>query len=180
VYSSTYSIRVIRCCRWEVVFTPRLRTRGENLWPLSVNFGVGCASETVWPLWKGQTSLVLAENWTAAPCLVTVKTKAIPAAPACVFYLTWNWNDGDLHCPERLVSKQSTVSFVTTLDPFLMWRQSKILTKHFIISFEHIVSLEEQCHNSKNAHFELCPQELCLRPYLPSGIASHVYFLKWP
>jgi hypothetical protein len=40
--------------------------------------------------------------------------------------------------------------------------------------------LEEQCHNSKNAHFELCPQEVCLRPYLPSGIASHVYFLKCP
>jgi hypothetical protein len=32
----------------------------------------------------------------------------------------------------------------------------------------------------KNAHFELCPQEVCLRPYLPSGIASHIYFLKWP
>jgi hypothetical protein len=24
------------------------------------------------------------------------------------------------------------------------------------------------------------PQEVCLRPYLPSGITSHVYFLKWP
>jgi hypothetical protein len=44
----------------------------------------------------------------------------------------------------------------------------------------HIATLEEQCHNSKNAHFELCPQEVCLRPYLPSGVASHVCFLKWP
>jgi hypothetical protein len=44
----------------------------------------------------------------------------------------------------------------------------------------YIAPLEEQCHNSKNAHFELCPQEACLRPYLPSGTASHVYFLKWP
>jgi hypothetical protein len=44
----------------------------------------------------------------------------------------------------------------------------------------HTASLEEQYHNSKNAHFELCPHEVCLRPYLPSGIASHVYFLKWP
>jgi hypothetical protein len=44
----------------------------------------------------------------------------------------------------------------------------------------YIAPLEEQCHNSKNAHFELCPQEVCLKPYLPSGIASHVYFLKWP
>jgi hypothetical protein len=42
-----------------------------------------------------------------------------------------------------------------------------------------IAPLEEQCHNSKNAHFELCPQEVCLRPYLLSGKASHVYFLKW-
>jgi hypothetical protein len=33
---------------------------------------------------------------------------------------------------------------------------------------------EEQCHNSKNAHSELCP-----RPYLPSRMASHVCFLKW-
>jgi hypothetical protein len=41
-------------------------------------------------------------------------------------------------------------------------------------------NLEEQYHNSKKAHFELCPQEVCLRPYLPSGIASHVYFLKCP
>jgi hypothetical protein len=40
---------------------------------------------------------------------------------------------------------------------------------------------EKNCVTSqKNAHFELCPQEVCLRPYLPSGIASHVYFLKWP
>jgi hypothetical protein len=45
---------------------------------------------------------------------------------------------------------------------------------------KHIAPLEEQCHNSKNAHFELYPQEVCLRPYLPSGIASHVYFLNWP
>jgi hypothetical protein len=44
----------------------------------------------------------------------------------------------------------------------------------------HIAPLEEQSHNSKNAHFELCPQEVCLRPYLPSVIASHVYFLKRP
>jgi hypothetical protein len=44
----------------------------------------------------------------------------------------------------------------------------------------YIVPLEEQCHNSKNVHFELCTQEVCLRPYLPSGIASHVCFLKWP
>jgi hypothetical protein len=44
---------------------------------------------------------------------------------------------------------------------------------------QHIAPLEEQCHNSKNAHFELCSQEVCLRPYLPSWIASHVYFLKW-
>jgi hypothetical protein len=35
--------------------------------------------------------------------------------------------------------------------------------------------LEEQCHYSKNANFELCPQEVCLRPYLPSGIASHLF-----
>jgi hypothetical protein len=32
----------------------------------------------------------------------------------------------------------------------------------------------------KKTHFELRPQEVCLRPYVPSGIASHVYFLKWP
>jgi hypothetical protein len=32
----------------------------------------------------------------------------------------------------------------------------------------------------KNAHFELCPQEVCLRPYQPNGIASHVYFVQWP
>jgi hypothetical protein len=44
----------------------------------------------------------------------------------------------------------------------------------------HIAPLYEECHNSKNAHFELCPQEVCLRPYLPSGIASQVYFLKRP
>jgi hypothetical protein len=31
----------------------------------------------------------------------------------------------------------------------------------------------------KNTHFELCPQEVCLRQYLPSGIVSHIYFLKW-
>jgi hypothetical protein len=43
----------------------------------------------------------------------------------------------------------------------------------------HIAPLEEQCDNSKNAHFDLCPEEVCLRPYLPSGIAWHVYFLKW-
>jgi hypothetical protein len=43
-----------------------------------------------------------------------------------------------------------------------------------------IASLEEQCHNSKNVHFELCPKEVHLWPYLPSGIASHVCFLKWP
>jgi hypothetical protein len=48
------------------------------------------------------------------------------------------------------------------------------------LSVPHIASLEGQCHNSKIAHFELCPQELCLRPYLPSEMASHVYFLKWP
>jgi hypothetical protein len=47
-------------------------------------------------------------------------------------------------------------------------------------SFVHIAPLEEQFHNSKNANFELCPQEVCLRPYLTSGIASDVYFLKWP
>jgi hypothetical protein len=40
--------------------------------------------------------------------------------------------------------------------------------------------LEEWCHNSEKAHFELRPQEVCLGPYLPSGIASQVYFLKWP
>jgi hypothetical protein len=45
---------------------------------------------------------------------------------------------------------------------------------------EKIAPLEEQCHNSKKAHFDSCPQELCLRPYLPSGIASHAYLLKWP
>jgi hypothetical protein len=45
---------------------------------------------------------------------------------------------------------------------------------------QHIAHIEEHCHNSKNAHFKLCPQELYLRPYLPSGIASHVYLLKWP
>jgi hypothetical protein len=44
----------------------------------------------------------------------------------------------------------------------------------------NITHLEEQCHNPNNAHFELCPQEVCLRPYLLSGIASQVYFLKWP
>jgi hypothetical protein len=44
----------------------------------------------------------------------------------------------------------------------------------------HFTPLEEQCHKPKNAHFELCPQEVCLRPYLPSGIASHDYFLKCP
>jgi hypothetical protein len=32
----------------------------------------------------------------------------------------------------------------------------------------------------KKRSFELCPQEVRLRPYLLSGIASHVYFLKWP
>jgi hypothetical protein len=36
---------------------------------------------------------------------------------------------------------------------------------------------KEQCHNS-NAHCELCPQEVCLRPYLPTVIASHTYFLN--
>jgi hypothetical protein len=44
----------------------------------------------------------------------------------------------------------------------------------------YIIPLEKECHNSEKAHFELRPQEVCLRPYLPSGIASHVYFLKWP
>jgi hypothetical protein len=33
----------------------------------------------------------------------------------------------------------------------------------------YIAPLEEQRHNSKNVHFELCPQEVRLRPYLPSG-----------
>jgi hypothetical protein len=28
----------------------------------------------------------------------------------------------------------------------------------------HIAQLEERCHNSKNAHVELCPQEIRLRP----------------
>jgi hypothetical protein len=46
--------------------------------------------------------------------------------------------------------------------------------------YQDIALLEEQCHNSTKAHSELCPEEVCLRPYLPSGIASHVYFLKWP
>jgi hypothetical protein len=32
----------------------------------------------------------------------------------------------------------------------------------------------------QNAPFELCPKEVCLRTYLPSGIASHIYFIKWP
>jgi hypothetical protein len=35
-------------------------------------------------------------------------------------------------------------------------------------------------HNSKNAHFELCPQEISLRPYPSSGITTHVDFIKWP
>jgi hypothetical protein len=52
------------------------------------------------------------------------------------------------------------------------------LTKPF--THWHITHIEEQCHKSKNAHFELCSQEVCLRPHLPSVIASHVYFLKWP
>jgi hypothetical protein len=51
----------------------------------------------------------------------------------------------------------------------------KIMQQH-----HHIALLEEQCHNSKNPHFELCSQEVYLRLYLPSGRASHVYFLKWP
>jgi hypothetical protein len=54
------------------------------------------------------------------------------------------------------------------------WRQCCVQPWH------HIAPLEVKCHNSKNSHFELCPQEVCLRPYLPSGIASHVYFLKSP
>jgi hypothetical protein len=45
--------------------------------------------------------------------------------------------------------------------------------------FTFTAPLEEWRHNSKNAHFELCPQEVCLRPHLPGGIASHVCFLKW-
>jgi hypothetical protein len=44
----------------------------------------------------------------------------------------------------------------------------------------HIAPLEEQRHNSKSAHFELFPQKVRLRPHLPSGKASHVYFLKQP
>jgi hypothetical protein len=44
----------------------------------------------------------------------------------------------------------------------------------------YIAPIDEQCHNSKNAYFELRPQEVCLRPYLPNGIASHICFLKWP
>jgi hypothetical protein len=44
-----------------------------------------------------------------------------------------------------------------------------------------IAPLEERCQNpKKNIHFELCPQEVCMRPYLPSWIATHVYFLKCP
>jgi hypothetical protein len=58
------------------------------------------------------------------------------------------------------------------------------LNRLFVVSytyiFIHIAPLEEQCHNSKNAHFELCPQEVCLSPYLPGGMASQVYFLKLP
>jgi hypothetical protein len=43
-----------------------------------------------------------------------------------------------------------------------------------------VAPLEEHYRNSKKAHFELYLQEVRLRPYLSSGIASHVYFLKWP
>jgi hypothetical protein len=59
-----------------------------------------------------------------------------------------------------------------------MFLRTSTSTRHYI--YRHITPLKDQCHNSKNAHFELCPQEVCLRPYLPSGIASHVYFPKWP
>jgi hypothetical protein len=72
---------------------------------------------------------------------------------------------------------------------FGIW-QVRIVSKNYdwhgimveiLSTYLHIVPLEEQCHNSKKHWFELCPQEeVCLRPYLPSGIASHVCFLKWP
>jgi hypothetical protein len=58
---------------------------------------------------------------------------------------------------------------------WLLWNENEINS-----CWGYIAPLEEQCHNSKNAYFELCPQEVCLRLYLPSGIASHTYFLKWP
>jgi hypothetical protein len=51
----------------------------------------------------------------------------------------------------------------------------------FPCSFTFTVSCNPatHCHNSNNVRFELCPRDVCLRPYLPSGIASHVYFIKW-
>jgi hypothetical protein len=45
---------------------------------------------------------------------------------------------------------------------------------------KNVTNLEEQCHKSKNAHLELFPQKVCLRPYLPSGIAPRVYIIKLP
>jgi hypothetical protein len=58
------------------------------------------------------------------------------------------------------------------------------LEKSFCSSVDHyaankplqctIAPLEEQCHNfiKKNVHFQLCPQEVCLRPYLPSYLVE--------
>jgi hypothetical protein len=54
----------------------------------------------------------------------------------------------------------------------------RVLNKAQLLST--IALLEEQCYTSNNAHFELCPQEVRLRPYTPSGIVLHVYFIKWP
>jgi hypothetical protein len=85
----------------------------------------------------------------------------------------WWWrHHSPMKCCQLFANQHGITSQMTWIFRFL--------ALHYRSCGYHIAPLEEQCHNSKNAHFELCPQEVCLRPYLPSGIGSHVYFLKWP
>jgi hypothetical protein len=72
------------------------------------------------------------------------------------------------------------ILYMCALIRFLIYVSLPTFVFMYLYLILHIARLEEHCHNSKHAHFELCPQDVCLRPYLPTGISLLVYFLKWP
>jgi hypothetical protein len=134
--------------------------------------------------------LLYCRSWNPMNCCIQYLYLSLPHILISFVKITWlvtkNHND-----TPRLVTglqplrpiTQVTLSSVLVFHS-IIWvafvRFGMNIVTYFVCVYIYIYPLEEQCHNSKNAHFELCPQGVCLRPYLPSGIASHVYFLKWP
>jgi hypothetical protein len=142
-------------------------------------------------------------EWSVAGWSLNERKCIVSTSVVKCSWVKFKWEE--MHCVDKCSEVEWSVAgwSVVTFSEGLSNRVSTFMRRYIahikfvycmaflFITFFHIVwfhfyhcidiaPLEEQCHNSKNAHFELCPQEVCLRPYLPTGIASHTYFLKWP